>query len=94
MYKRQDDRRLNDGNERHITVRRHDDGTQILRVIVVREENRGRAISSADDADACGILDRKRSGQKRVHSAGKRKREENTELRRSTEQKQLRIRCV
>ena len=76
-----DDRRLHDGHQRHVAVRRHHDGPQIPAAQLVGHKDGGRAVRRADDGDGGGVRQRKK--QPRQHQ-----REENAQLGRRAEQHQ------
>ena len=82
---RADDRRLHKRHERHVRIRRDHDRAQIVGFQEIRHEDRRRAICRADDADGRRILDGE--AQKGCKAEG----EENAELRRCTEEHQLRV---
>ena len=82
---RTDDRRLDDRHQRHIRIRRHHDRAQIVGSQEIRHKDRRRAVRRADDADGRRVLDGK--AQKGGQTEGK----EDSELRRRTEEHELRI---
>src|SRR5699024_2343397 len=52
-----DDRRLDDGNQRHIGVSHHDDRADILGLHIVTDENGGGAVRRADDGNGGRVPD-------------------------------------
>ena len=82
---RADDRWLHDRHKRHIGVRRDHDRAQIVGFQEIRHKDRRRTIRRADDADGRRVLDGE--AQKGCKAEG----EENAELRRRTEEHELRV---
>ena len=47
---------LYNGNQSHVRVRRHSDGTDIIRMQNLRHKQGGRTVRRTDDGDGSGIL--------------------------------------
>ena len=80
-----DGERLDDRHERHIRVGRHRDWPDIIGMEHLRDQNGGRAVRRADDADGGRVLEVKAQHDRRDH------RKEDAELRRRAEEEHLRI---
>ena len=79
-----DDRRLHDGDQRHIAVGRDHDGTQVFAAQRVGNENCRRTVCRADDRDG------RRVGQVE-EQPGQHQRDKDAQLRRRTEQHEPRL---
>ena len=79
-----DDRRLHDGDQRHIAVGRHHDSTQILAAQRVGNENCRRTVCRTDDGDGGRV------GQVE-EQPGQHQRDKDAQLRRRTEQHEPRL---
>ena len=76
-------RRLHDGYQRHIGVRRDDDRADVFRSEVIGDEDGGGAVRRADDGNGGGVL--QLEAEERCHAQGK----EDTKLGRGTEDHKL-----
>ena len=79
------DRRLDDGHERHVGIGRHHDCADVFRIEEVGHEYGGGAVRRADDGDGGRVL------QVKAQKGRQAEREEYAELRRRAEDHQLRI---
>ena len=80
-----DDRRLHDGNQRHIAVGRHHDSAQILAAQRVGDKDGRGAVCRADDGDGGCVR------QVEAEQPGQHQRDKDAQLRRRAEQHQPRL---
>ena len=78
-----DDRRLDDGHQRHVRIRRHNDGPQIVGFQKVRHKDGGRPVRRTDHGNGGGIFEFK------AHQSRSPQREKDAKLRRRPKNHQL-----